>query len=83
MRSKMQNSQGRGAPMPPALYARHLKKPSPGISSAQQSTLGTAADFERSDLGIVGFALIGDVDALDSCGGRTTIDSPFAATVSD
>jgi len=45
-------------------------------------TLGTAADFERTELDIVGFALIGDVDALDSCGGRTTIDSSFAATVS-
>jgi len=66
------------APVPlppsPALYARHraFRKPE----------LGTAADSERSELDIVGFALIDDVDALDSCGGRTTVDSLFAATVS-
>jgi len=44
--------------------------------------LGTAADFKRSELDIVGFALIGDIDAFDSCGGRTTVDSTFAGNTS-
>ena len=60
-----------------------LQCPSPPPSRAfRKPTLGTAADSERSELDIVGFALIDDVDALDSCGGRTTVDSLFAATVS-
>ena len=35
-------------------------------------------DLERSELGVVNLALISDVDALDCCGGRTTVNGPFA-----
>jgi hypothetical protein len=45
-------------------------------------TLETPADFKRSELDIVSFDLISDVDALDSCGGRTTVNGPFAGTMS-
>ena len=43
--------------------------------------LRTPADVERSELDFVSFALIGDVDTLDLCSGRTLVNGPFAGTM--
>ena len=44
--------------------------------------LGTPADIERSELDVVSFALIGDVDTFNFCGGRTPVYGLFAGMVS-
>ena len=45
-------------------------------------TRETPADIKQRELDIVCVALIGDVNVLDSCRRRATIDGPFVGTVS-
>jgi len=70
------------APMALCSRQKYSKTSSYVLRVSSRLMLGTAADFERSELDIVGFALIGDIDALDSCGGRTTVDGTFAGNTS-
>lgn len=43
--------------------------------------LGASADLERSELDIVSFAPISDIDSLNHCGRRTKTYGRFAATI--
>ena len=45
--------------------------------------LETPADLERSELDVISFVLISDIDALDSCGRRATVNGPFTGTTTD